>query len=113
MNRLPDFELARKSWLPRTVAGDRVREQGAAWPLRLERMLLIAAIAHFLAMLVGGHARRQNLDRSFRANTVPTKATHSDFALGIYYAVRLRWRFKLLLSDFFSERVCLFEKCVV
>jgi hypothetical protein len=70
---------------------------------RLERLLLIAAVVHLFAMLIGGAARRLGLDRSFRANTVRTTPTHSDFALGVYYARRKRWRRSLLLKNFHEE----------
>ena len=70
---------------------------------RLERMLLVAALVHFIAMLVGGTARRLGLDRQYRANTVRTKPTHSDFTLGLYFLSRLRLNFAELLRDLFSE----------
>ena len=60
-----------------------------ARPDRLERMLLVAAIVHFLAMLAGAAVRTLGLCRLFRANTVRNKATHSDFTLGLYYLPRL------------------------
>ena len=52
---------------------------------RLEKLLVVVAIFHFLAMMVGGEARRRGYDRGFRANTVTIKPTHSDFTLGQYY----------------------------
>jgi hypothetical protein len=70
---------------------------------RLERLMLIAALVHFFAMLIGAEARRQGLDRGFRANTVRHKATHSDFTLGIYYFSRLRVNFALSLRLFLVE----------
>jgi Transposase DDE domain len=70
---------------------------------RLERMLFVAALVHFVAMLVGGAARRLGLDRQYRANTVRTKPTHSDFTLGLYFLSRLRLNFAELLRDCFSE----------
>lgn len=70
---------------------------------RLERMLFVAALVHFIAMLVGGAARRLGLDRHYRANTVRTKATHSDFTLGLFFLVRLQLNFSELLRDCFSE----------
>ena len=57
---------------------------------RLERLLLIAAIVTCLAMLVGAAARRRSLDKGYRANTVQSRSTHSDFTLGIHYAFRLK-----------------------
>jgi hypothetical protein len=71
--------------------------------VRLERMLFIAALVHFLSMLVGGAARRRELDRQYRANTVRTKPTHSDFTLGLYFLSRLRLNFAELLDEFFAE----------
>lgn len=70
---------------------------------RLERLMLIAALVHFFAMLIGAEARRQGFDRGFRANTVRDKATHSDFTLGLYYFGRLRVNFSLLLRLFLVE----------
>lgn len=70
---------------------------------RLERLLFVAALVHFFAMLIGGAARRSGLDRQYRANTVRTKPTHSDFTLGLYFLSRLRLNFAELLRDLFSE----------
>ncbi len=70
---------------------------------RLERMLLVAALVHFIAMLVGGAARRLGLDRQYRANTVRNKPTHSDFTLGLFFLSRLRLNFAELQRDCFSE----------
>jgi len=70
---------------------------------RLERMLFVAALVHFIAMLVGGAARRLGLDRQYRANTVRTKPTHSDFTLGLFFRSRLHLNFSELLRDCFSE----------
>jgi len=70
---------------------------------RLERILLIAALVQFFAMLIGAAARNLGLDRGFRANTVRTRATHSDFALGMYYALRNTWRRSILLENFYLE----------
>lgn len=64
---------------------------------RVTRMLLIVALAHLLAMLVGAHARALHLDRRYRANTGRNRTEHSDFTLGRYYYRRLRWRLKPLL----------------
>lgn len=75
-------------------------------PERLERLLLIAAVYHLMAMMIGGLARRQGLDRSFRANTVRNKATHSDFTLGRYYLHRLTWILAKLFKDFYAESGC-------
>lgn len=75
---------------------------------RLERILLVVAIYYFLAMLVGGHARRTGLDRLFRANTVKDKPTHSDFALGQHYLLRLAANPLIFLKDFYSEHVPVF-----
>jgi hypothetical protein len=72
-------------------------------PERLEKMLLIAALVHFIAMLVGGAARRRGFDRQYRANTVRTKPTHSDFTLGLYFLSRLRLNLPKLLAEFFDE----------
>ena len=69
-----------------------VRVQSAA---RLERLILIAALVHLLVSLVGAIARRDHLDRAYRANT-PGKThrrAHSDFTLGLYYIFRRHWRF--------------------
>jgi hypothetical protein len=70
---------------------------------RLERLLLVAALVVWFAHLVGAAARSKGLDRSFRANTVKTRATHSDFALGLFYALRTRWKRSILLKNFYSE----------
>lgn len=70
---------------------------------RVERVLLVASLALFLALLVGAAARLCGLDRVFRANTVRTRPTHSDFALGIYYARRRRWRRSILFENFYLE----------
>jgi hypothetical protein len=70
---------------------------------RLERLMLIAALVHFLAMLIGAEARRRGLDRGFRANTVRDKATHSDFTLGMYYFGRLQVSFAISLALFLVE----------
>jgi len=75
---------------------------------RLERILLVVAISHFLVMLVGGEARRRGLARGFRANTVRHKPTHSDFTLGVYYITRIQWWYRKLLEEFYIERVPLF-----
>jgi Transposase DDE domain len=77
-------------------------------PDRLDRLLLAVAIFHFLAMMVGGHARREGLDRLYRANTVKHKPTHSDFALGNYYILRIPWNLAKLFQEFYLERVPLF-----
>jgi len=70
---------------------------------RMERMLLVAALAHFFALLVGSESRRRGYDRQFQANTVRNKPTHSDFTLGVYYLLRLRLKFAELLREFWTE----------
>jgi hypothetical protein len=70
---------------------------------RLERMLLLAALVHFLAMLVGGAARRAGLDRTFRANTVRHKATHSDFTLGLYFLLRMHHKRSISFVYFYGD----------
>lgn len=74
---------------------------------RLERLLLILAVAHYIAMLYGALARSFGLERSFRANTVSTKPTHSDFTLGLYFVHRLKQSLAylqaLFLADAFAE----------
>lgn len=70
---------------------------------RLERLLLLAALVHFLAMLVGGAVRRAGLDRTFRANTVRDKPTHSDFTLGLYFLLRLHPKRSILLAYFYAD----------
>lgn len=77
-------------------------------PHRLDRLLLIVSIYHFLAMVVGGCARRVGLDRFFRANTVRDKPTHSDFTLGQFYMLRMRWNPLKSLRDFYAEPVPVF-----
>jgi len=72
-------------------------------PGRVERLLLVAAIVTFVALMVGAGARQLGLDRAFRANTVVDRPTHSDFALGIYYALRKRWNRSDLLLTFYLE----------
>jgi hypothetical protein len=72
-------------------------------PERLEKLLFIAALVHFIAMLVGGAARRRGFDRHYRANTVRTKPTHSDFTLGLYLFSRLQLNLPKLLAEFFDE----------
>jgi len=62
-------------------------------------MLLLAALVYFLAMLVGGAVRRAGLDRSFRANTVRHKATHSDFTLGLYFLLRFHRKRSILFGE--------------
>lgn len=57
---------------------------------RLERFLLVAALVHLLAMTAGAVARQKRLDRTYRANTVQSRPTHSDFTLGLYFALRMR-----------------------
>ena len=59
---------------------------------RLTRVLLVAAVAHFVAMLVGAAARATGLDRLYRANTPGKRGrkAHSDFTLGLYYAPRVK-----------------------
>lgn len=76
---------------------------------RLERLLLIVAIYHFLAMVVGGQARRMGLDRQFRANTVKNQPTHSDFTLGQFYLRKLECNLLKLLHDFYAEPVPIFR----
>lgn len=70
---------------------------------RLERLLLVAALVQFFALLIGAAARKLGLDRGFRANTVKDHATHSDFALGMYYALWKNWRRSILLENFYLE----------
>jgi hypothetical protein len=70
---------------------------------RVDRMLLIAALVLFLALLVGAEVRRRKLDRGFRANTERRRPTHSDFALGLFYALRLRVNRSKLLRIFYRE----------
>lgn len=70
---------------------------------RLERMLFVAALVHFFAMMIGGAARRLGLDRQYRANTVRTKPTHSDFTLGLFFFARLQLNFAEWLRDRCSE----------
>jgi len=72
---------------------------------RLERHLLLASLVLFLALLFGTGARYLDLDRGFRANTVHSRATHSDFTLGLYYALRKRWSRQFLLEMFHMEGV--------
>ena len=72
-------------------------------PARLERMLLIASIVLFFAILIGAKARQDRLDKGFRANTVTHKPTHSDFALGIFYAMKFRCTRSVLLRIFYRE----------
>ena len=70
---------------------------------RLERLLLVASVVLFLALIIGAGARRAGLDRGYRANTVRKRPTHSDLALGLYYALRHRWRRTILLENFYLE----------
>jgi hypothetical protein len=70
---------------------------------RLERLLVVAALVHLFAMLIGAAARNIGLDRGFRANTVRNRATHSDFALGMYYALRNNWSRSILFENFYLE----------
>lgn len=70
---------------------------------RVDRMLLVAALVLFLALLVGAEARRRKLDRVFRANTERRRPTHSDFALGLFYGLRLRVNRSKLLRIFYHE----------
>jgi hypothetical protein len=72
-------------------------------PERLERLLLVAALVLFFAILIGAAARRAKLDRGFRANTVKDRATHSDFTLGLFYALERRWKRSKLLAIFYRE----------
>jgi len=71
---------------------------------RLERWLLVAAVAHFLAMLYGAEARARRWDRGFRANTVKDRATHSDFTLGLFYAIRIKLNRSKSLEDFYAYK---------
>jgi hypothetical protein len=71
---------------------------------RLERLLLVAALVHFFAMLIGAAARNLGLDRGFRANTVRDRPTHSDFALRMYYALRNHCSRSILFENFYLER---------
>lgn len=75
----------------------------ARQPARLERWLLVAAVVLFLALVVGRAARIAGLDRGFRANTVRDRATHSDFTLGMFYALRWSFRFRQLFAEFQLE----------
>jgi len=72
---------------------------------RMERLLLVAALAHLLAMLVGLRARQQGLDRLYRANTVKRVATHSDFVLGLYFIFRLGIPPRATLRSFYETEV--------
>lgn len=74
----------------------------------VERMLLVAAVVHLLAMLVGAEARRRRHDRTFRANTERKRRTHSDFTLGLFFATRMRWKRSKLLAKFWAEAVAEF-----
>lgn len=58
---------------------------------RLEKLMLIVALAHCFAMLLGVIAKHRLLDRSFRANTTTKKPTHSLVTLGLYYWQRMKW----------------------
>ena len=75
---------------------------------RLERMLLVVAIYYFLALVVGGRARRLGLDRYFRANTGKKITMHSDFTLGKYYLRKLTESPINFLEDFYAERLPIF-----
>jgi hypothetical protein len=75
---------------------------------RLERLLLIAAVAHYIAMLYGALARSRKLDRTFRANTVTTEPTHSDFTLGLYYVHRLKQSLAYLRRLFLADAIAEF-----
>jgi hypothetical protein len=70
---------------------------------RLERLLLVAALVQFFALLIGAAARNLGLDRGFRANTVHDRPTHSDFALGMYYALKNNWSRSILFENFYLE----------
>ena len=70
---------------------------------RVERLLLLASVALFLALLAGAGARNQGFDQGFRANTVRKRPTHSDFTLGIYFLLRCRWNRRELLEIYFTE----------
>jgi hypothetical protein len=70
---------------------------------RLERLLFIVVIAHWLAMMMGLLVRAQGLDIQFRANTGKKPTQHSDFTLGRYYILRLPWHFQSLLDTFYRQ----------
>jgi hypothetical protein len=67
---------------------------------RLERILLVTALAHLLAMLAGTDARKKELDRHYRANTPGRagKRAHSDFTLGLYYVLRIPRRLRAAMA---------------
>lgn len=75
---------------------------------RLEKLLLIVALAHLLALFVSAIARQQGLDRGFRANTGHQQVTHSDFTLGLYYLWRIHWTLRELIIIRTSELCSLF-----
>jgi hypothetical protein len=76
-------------------------------PLRLEKMLLVAALAHLLATLVGALAREYGLDRRYAARSLgtATRRVHSDFSLGLYYTRRLAWKISTLLKKLHADPV--------
>lgn len=72
-------------------------------PERLERWLLIAAMVFFIAILAGVEAKGRGLDRGFRANTIKDRATHSDFTLGLFFALRISLNQSKSLSLFYRR----------
>lgn len=70
---------------------------------RVDRLLLLAALVLFLALLVGTEARRRALDSGYRANTCRARRTHSDFTLGLFYFLRLRFNCAKLLRLFYRD----------
>lgn len=74
-------------------------------PDRLENLILAVSLYVFLALLIGGEARRRGLDRQYRANTQRDRPTHSDFTLGGYYWDQIEWSFPKLLEASWVEHV--------
>jgi hypothetical protein len=97
--RIEEVFRDQKDWRYGLQAGHTLVRRAA----RLERLLLIAAVVVWLAHLIGAAARQCGLDRGYRANTTTTRPTHSDFALGLYYAFRKCWSRSILLENFYLE----------
>lgn len=74
---------------------------------RLTRILLVAALAHLLAMIAGAAARARGLDREYRANTPGSRGrkAHSDFTLGVYYIASIRLNLPRMLDFLWTAQL--------
>jgi hypothetical protein len=99
--RIEEMFRDEKDWRLGVALG----HQRVTRPDRLERMLLVVSLWVFLALLIGGEARRLGYASQYRANTEKRRPTHSDFTLGSYYWDQLDWSFPKLLEASWAEHV--------